>query len=152
MPSFQYTRPPTKSTRLHAHDIDPLESVEVPFDVVPSTRTWLTGTPSTPPPEPTARYSSSTTPRSQTVMFRRPLRYSPPVWKCCSPPPGTVARGDAGRPGAHINPSYAVRIPPVMMRLLLIHTRSSGSPSAARSSVPVSVADPVDPAATARMI
>ena len=39
-----------------------------------------------------------------------------------------------------------------MMRLLLIHTRSSGSPSAARSSVPVTLAEPVDPTATAVMI
>ena len=38
------------------------------------------------------------------------------------------------------------------MRSLLIHTRSSGSPSAARSSVPLTVWDPLVPTATAVMI
>ncbi len=57
-----------------------------------------------------------------------------------------------GRPGSHISASYFERMAPTTFLSTSIQTRSSGSASAERSSVPVTVASPFAPWTTASSI
>ena len=59
---------------------------------------------------------------------------------------------DVGRPGSHISESYFERMAPTTFLSTLIHTRSSGSESADRSSLPVTEPSPSAPCTTASSI
>src|SRR3990172_1367131 len=136
-------RPPTNATRLQpVHDVERWRSaVGLPA-----------GTPSTPAAAPTARNSRSIGPRSHTVRSAASFTYSPPVSKNCCAPPRTERWGDVGNPGRQPSRSYDSRIRPRTVRSELIHTRSSYHPNADFIWVPLTLADPFDPTATAEMM
>ncbi len=72
-----------------------------------------------------------------------------PDWNVCRAPPGSAFTIDVGSPGSHIRSSYFERIAPTTFLSTLIQTRSSGSASAERISVPLTLALPFAPRTTA---